>query len=60
MPALFYWEIRAYWRTAPRLPNEAAIEEMALFRAWSAIRVRNCAPLDHPFAFDLTSHLHSF
>ncbi|WP_152635548.1 hypothetical protein [Pseudomonas sp. Ant30-3] len=21
--------------------------------------LRNCAPLDHPFAFDPTSHLHS-
>ncbi|MFJ7313477.1 IS66 family insertion sequence element accessory protein TnpB [Pseudomonas sp. NPDC098747] len=23
-------------------------------------RMRNCTPLEHPFAFDLTSRLHSF
>jgi hypothetical protein len=23
-------------------------------------QMRNCAPIDHPFAFDLTSHFHLF
>jgi len=28
------------------------------FRLASSL-LRNCTPLDHPFAFDLTNHLHS-
>jgi hypothetical protein len=30
-----------------------------LFRLVSSL-LRNCTPLDHPFAFDLTNHVHSF
>lgn len=44
--------------------DEAAAQIIDNLEIWADqiydSQMRNCTPLDHPFAFDLTSHLHSF